>query len=80
MENEVPEDDDVALLAAATTVSRRRKSVAAAAHPLSPSTTVGQKRGRSSGDDGFGDGVEPSPSKLRAAFVRGERRRVTRHT
>ena len=80
LENEVPEDDDVALLAAATTVSRRRKSVAAAAHPLSPSTTVGQKRGRSSGDDGFGDGVEPSPSKLRAAFVRGERRRVTRHT
>jgi hypothetical protein len=42
------------------------------AQPLSPSL-VGQKRGRSSGDDGG------SPSKLRAAFKRGERRRGGRH-
>ena len=41
---------------------------------LSPSL-VGQKRGRAPSDD-----TNASPSKLRAAFARGERRRATRHT
>ena len=44
--------------------------------PLSPSG-VGKKRSRSNESSDF----QPTPSKLRAAFVRGERRRrVTRHT
>jgi kinesin family protein 11 len=49
----------------------RRRS--ARVKPLSP-TKTGQKRARS-GDDV----AEGSPSKLRAAFARGERRRTTRH-
>jgi len=45
---------------------------------LSPSL-AGQKRSRASDDDGTATG-EASPSKLRAAFVRGQRRRATRHS
>ena len=55
--------------------------VAAAAEPgnvLSPSL-AGQKRSRAADEDGTATG-EYSPSKLRAAFVRGQRRRATRHS
>jgi len=45
---------------------------------LSPSL-AGQKRSRAVDDDGTATG-EASPSKLRAAFVRGQRRRATRHS
>jgi kinesin family protein 11 len=76
-EEEAEEEENVAPLDAVAA------EVPAAAEPsniLSPSL-AGQKRSRAADDDGTATG-EASPSKLRAAFVRGQqrRRRTTRHS
>jgi kinesin family protein 11 len=67
-ENVAPVDAEVA----------EAPSAAEPSNILSPSL-AGQKRSRAPDDDGTATG-EASPSKLRAAFARGQRRRATRHS
>ncbi|KAL4537858.1 hypothetical protein Ndes2526B_g04278 [Nannochloris sp. 'desiccata'] len=74
-DEEIEEEENVA---PGGTEEAEAPPVAEPGNVLCPSI-AGQKRSRTFEDDGTATG-EASPSKLRAAFVRGQRRRATRHS